>query len=388
MKARFQTIFDRLFYKPQPLPPGNYQTMVAEEGKQPYRMHLRIEKDSSGLLILNAQTVLHLNLTATEFAYHLIKNTPSDEVIQSIEKRYQISEGQAAEDFKIFQDQLSILRDTPDLDPETFLDMERVEPHTSEMSAPLRLDCALTYKLSDGNSDHLAPTDRVKRELDTEEWEKILDSAWNLGIPHIIFTGGEPSLRPDLIDLIAHAEQLGQVTGLLTDGLRLTEKNYMHHLLQSGLDHLLILLNPEDDQSWEALKDALAEDIFVTVHLTISRKDVNDLPAILEKLKNLSVHSISISTNSEESLPLLKPAQNIISSKGFSLVWDLPVPYSINNPIRFEMANVPEKSEGAGKSWLYIEPDGDVLPGQGIQKPLGNALVDPFPVIWEAAKSN
>lgn len=388
MKARIQTIFDRLFYKPQPLPPGNYQTIIVEENKQPYRMHLRIEKDGSGLLILNAQTVLHLNQTATEFAYHLIQKTPHDEAIQLVEKRYQITAAQAAEDYLQFQDQISILRETPDLDPETFLGMERVEPHTKDISAPLRLDCALTYKLSDGNADVLAPTDRVKRELDTEEWKKILGEAWNMGIPHIIFTGGEPTLRPDLIELIACAQQLGQVTGLLTDGLRLTEKNYLHHLLQSGLDHLLILLNPEDDQSWEALKDAMSEDIFVTVHLTITRKDVNSLPVILEKLKKLSVKSISISTNAEDSLPLLAPAQNIISAKGFSLVWDLPVPYSTNNPIRFEMANSSEKLEGAGKSWLYIEPDGDVLPGQGIQKVLGNALTDSFSAIWDAAKKS
>lgn len=386
MKVRFRTFLDRLFYKPQPLPAGNYQTMVAEEGKQPYRLHLRIEKDGSGLLILNAKTVLHLNNTAAEFAYYLIRKTPLTEVLDTIEKRYQITRKQAEEDYRQFMDQLEILRETPDLDPETFLGIERVAPHTTDFSAPLRLDCALTYKLSNGMSDILAPADQVKRELDTQEWQQILDKAWAAGIPHVVFTGGEPTLRPDLIELVAHAEKLGMVTGLLTDGLRFTEKEYLHHLLQAGLDHVLILLDPADDQSWEALRDTMAEDIFVTVHLTITRKEVNELPSVLDRLKKLSVKSISISANSKDSLPLLQPAQNVISAKGFSLVWDLPVPYSSNNPIQFELSNAEVKSEGAGRSWIYVEPDGDVLPGQGIRKFLGNFLSDPFDAIWNAAR--
>ena len=42
-----------------------------------------------------------------------------------------------------------------------------------------------------------------------------MDKAWAAGIPHITFTGGEPTLRDDLPALIAHAEKIGQVTGLL-----------------------------------------------------------------------------------------------------------------------------------------------------------------------------
>ena len=51
------------------------------------------------------------------------------------------------------------------------------------------------------------------------------------------------------------------------------------------------------------------------------------------------------------------------------LVWDIPVPYSINNPVSFElekMLTLQKACEGAGKAWLYIERDGDVLPAQGV----------------------
>ena len=93
-----------------------------------------------------------------------------------------------------------------------------------ELSAPYRLDCALTYRLPSEVDPQFAPQERASRELSTAEWTSILDKAWANGIPHIIFTGGEPTLREDLIELILHAENLGQVTGLLTDGIRMTER--------------------------------------------------------------------------------------------------------------------------------------------------------------------
>jgi MoaA/NifB/PqqE/SkfB family radical SAM enzyme len=37
---------------------------------------------------------------------------------------------------------------------------------------------------------------------------------------------------------------------------------------------------------------------------------------------------------------------------------------------------------GAGHSWLYIEPDGDVLPAQGVNKILGNILRDDWKTLW------
>jgi len=49
-----------------------------------------------------------------------------------------------------------------------------------------------------------------------------------------------------------------------------------------------------------------------------------------------------------------------------------------------EMGEV--RSEGAGTSWLYVEPDGDVLAGQGKEAVLGNFLTDPWSRIWAQAK--
>lgn len=270
------------------------------------------------------------------------------------------------------------------LDPVTFLDFDRVDPYSQKLSAPYRLDCALTYKT--GSEDpHAAPVERVKRELLTEEWKVILQKAWQAGIPQIIFTGGEPTLRPDLCELIAITQNQGQVTGLLTDGKRLAERDYLHALLQSGLDHVMINLDPESSQTWEAIRDVASEDLFMTVHFTLTSRNSHDAAAILEKLdqKMGKSRSLSLSANDPSLSKDLADLRNLAVTKGFEISWDLPVPYSTMNPVSIEMDPEFEPIRGAGNAWLYVEPDGDVLPGQGINRVLGNILTDDWETIWK-----
>ena len=54
------------------LTPGFYTYHTAPEAPEQFRLHLRVEPDGEGILVVNAATVLHLNQTATEFAYYLI----------------------------------------------------------------------------------------------------------------------------------------------------------------------------------------------------------------------------------------------------------------------------------------------------------------------------
>lgn len=382
MKERIRTLFERVFYTPQPLPPGNFQHTTSKADGSPLRLHLRIEKNGLGILIVNASTILHLNATATEMAYHLVQESSEEMVIADLVKRYRVDEATAREDYENFKERLHSLINTPDLDPETFLDFNRVAPHSQEISAPLRLDCALTYQASDNEGVPYAPDERIKRNLDSEEWKLILNKAWQAGIPHVVFTGGEPTLRPDLPELIQKAEELGQVTGLITDGLRLSQKDYLHQLLNAGLDHIMLVLEPEESASWEALRDTLIEDIFVSVHLTLTEKNLPKVNDILSRLSAVGVRSLSLSSSSQETAKALPVVQRKSAEMGFDLVWDLPVPYSANNPINMELEAYAEKLEGSGKTWLYLKPDGDVLPGQGVLKVLGNFLTDPWETIW------
>lgn len=372
----------RRFAPAKPLEAGVYHYQAPPDAEFPYRLHLRVEADGSGILIVNAATVLHLNQTAAEYAYHLVRETPLDAIARQVAARYRVSKTQALQDFEDLKDRLFALVNLPDLDPVTFLEFERDSPYSGQISAPYRLDCALTYRLPPGSDSAAAPTKRVERELTTLEWQSMLDKAWRAGIPHVIFTGGEATLRADLLELIAHAETLGQVSGLLTDGLKLTDPPYLHDLLQTGLDHLMLILQPEDENSWQALEAVLAEDLYTTVHLTITAENAAKIPGWLQRLDEIGATSLSLSAQSGELAEALQAARDQAAALQLALEWDLPVPYSPVNPVALETADE-QLPAGAGRAWLYVEPDGDVLPAQGAQPVLGNLLRDPWETIWQ-----
>lgn len=371
-------ILQRIFSKPEPLPSGMHHLQAAQD-EEPYRVHLRLNQDGSGILIVNAATVLQLNPTAAEYAFHFIKGTNREEAATHIARRYRVNKKTALADFDSFVDRIDTLIHTPDLDPASFLDFERAQPHSVEST--LRLDCAITYRLPEGTHAEYAPVKRVERELTTAEWMTIMDKAWRAGIPHIIFTGGEPTLREDLPQLIAHAERNGQVCGLLTNGLKLADKDYFDTLLQTGLDHVMVILQPDDPQSWQAIEVIVPQDIFLIVHLTITQGNVNRARDIFIRLSSLGVEHISISAIDDSLTDELLELQGIAQSLLLNLRWDLPVPYSASNPVAVETVDeaVPE---GAGKTWLYLEPDGDILPAQGEpDKVMGNFLKDDWETI-------
>ena len=384
MFKKIEDFFDNLYGSAETIPAGIYMFQAPPEADLPYKLHLRVEADGSGILIINASTVLHLNQSAVEYAYHLVKGKDKKAAAAEVAQRYEISPKLAAKDLDEFLDKINTLVNTEDLDPVTYLDMERVAPYSQKLSAPYRLDCALTYKVSAGTDASVAPNERVSRELSTAEWKALLKNAWEAGIPHVIFTGGEPTLRDDLPELIAEAEKLGLVSGLLTDGLKLAGKKYANDLLVKGLDHILLLAGADNKDFWKALKVLIPQDIAVSVHATLTKDNLKSFPALLEKLAKAGVTSVSLSAADGSLADDLEKAGAKAAALGMKQVWDLPVPYSSCHPVAFELAeggqNVPE---GAGKAWLYVEPDGDVLPAQGVNKVLGSLLSDPWRKIWK-----
>ena len=373
----------RWFAPIEPIEPGMYHYISPQDDPRNYRLHLRIENDGAGVLIINASTVLHLNETAAEYAYYFVNNLMADEVAEKMSHRYQVGNDQALQDYHNLSERILTLVETPDLDPVTFLDFDRREPYSGNISAPYRIDCALTYNLPENAPAEAAPHKRVTRELSTAEWQQIIDKAWQIGIPHIIFTGGEPTMRSDLIDLIAHAEKNGQVTGLLTDGLKLREGEYFETLSATGLDHIVIRLVIEDERVWDAISTAMDGDIFVAVHITITEGNRSAISTAINRLAALQVHAISLSASPDIDDTELEAARDMVAEADIALVWDIPVPYSTHNPVSHEVS-VEHLPEGAGRAWLYIEPDGDVLPDQGQEKILGNVLEKTWDEIWHA----
>jgi PqqA peptide cyclase len=120
---------------------------------------------------------------------------------------------------------------------------------------PLGLVAELTYRCPlrcpyCSNPEDLAA---YRGELSTEQWCRVLDEARELGVLQVHLSGGEPLVRRDLADLVAHAHRLGMYTGLVTSGVPLTESRFAA-LVQAGLDH--VQLSVQDDAAGGA--DAIA----------------------------------------------------------------------------------------------------------------------------------
>jgi len=378
----------------------HYQT--PPDAAQQYRLHLRVEEGGRGLLVINAATILHLNQTATEYARLLIQGADDEEAARTVARRYRVSRAQARADYRRLRDHIFTLATSTDLCPVTYLELERVEPFSAETSAPYRVDLALTYRIDEAGALDPEARRRVDRELTTEEWRQILQLLWEVGVPHVCFTGGEPTLREDLVELIRHAEALGQVTGLLTDGRRLREAEYLEKLLLAGLDHLQITLTSHRPKvhdgivgragAWQeteaGLRNALAGDIYVVVHLVVTPANADSVVETVAYLAESGVPAVALSSplrvaSEEERLRLqsaLEEAQNAAHERGLTLVWDLAAPYSHVNPMEMEADLAPEQ---VICQHLYIEPDGDVLPAQGYNVVLGNLLRDPWEAIWD-----
>ncbi|MBN1177894.1 MAG: LLM class flavin-dependent oxidoreductase [Anaerolineae bacterium] len=386
----------------QPLAPQMVHYQTPPDAEQQYRLHLRMERDGRGLLIINAATVLHLNQTAAEYARSLIQGGNPDDVAQEMARRYRVGRAQARADYERLREHVLTLATTVDLDPVTFLDLERVEPFSAHTSAPYRVDLALTYRMDEVGAQDPEARRRVERELTLAEWQQALRLLWDAGVPHVCFTGGEPTVRDDLADLVRAGEALGMVTGVLTNGQRLRDRAMLDALLAAGLDHLQITLVSHQAEAhdavigrrgaWEAtaagLRNALDADVYVVAHVVVGPANADHVVDTVAYLAGLGVPAVALSSplhavsaaQREHLQGALSAAQEAVPAHHMALVWDLAAPYSYVNPIEIE-ADLAARQ--VIRQHLYVEPDGDVLPAQGYNVVLGNLLRDPWEAIWD-----
>lgn len=99
------------------------------------------------------------------------------------------------------------------------------------------------------------PMDYAKHqsELDTEDWKRVLSQARKMGAVQLGFSGGEPLTRPDLVELVKHARELGYYSNLITSGYGLTEDKIIQ-LKEAGLDHIQVSIQA----STQELNDHIA----------------------------------------------------------------------------------------------------------------------------------
>ena len=112
-------------------------------------------------------------------------------------------------------------------------------PRNPKTKPPMWLLAELTYRCPLHCVFCSNPVDYAghREELDTPTWKRLLAEARALGAVQLGFSGGEPLLREDLEDLVAHARGLGFYTNLITSGVGLTEQR-AKALKSAGLDHV------------------------------------------------------------------------------------------------------------------------------------------------------
>jgi len=81
--------------------------------------------------------------------------------------------------------------------------------------------------------------ERGGSELTTEEWKKVLSELAEIGVLQIHFSGGEPTARKDLVELVQHANDVGLYSNLITSAVLLT-KERLGALADAGLCHVQI----------------------------------------------------------------------------------------------------------------------------------------------------
>lgn len=390
----------------KPLETGLYEKRIDNEFGN-FRLHLRVEEGGAGTLILNASKIIHLNPTGTEYARMIMADADDEEIIKSMKRRYRVSKKQVVDDLERIKEMMDILTTTDDVCPITFLDVERIEPFTSETIAPYRMDLALTYRCQNMCPHCYVGKPRQVEELSTEQWKKVIKRCWEAGIPHICFTGGEATVREDLRELVEYAEDLGVVTGLLTNGRKLADKDYLDGLVLAGIDHFQITLESHDESihdlmvgekgAWRetvaSIKNAINTPVYTITNTTLTKHNSPTIEQTVDFLASLGLEVIAangiicsghgkgypFAISEEELSEVLPRLLSACQRNNLRFIWYTPTQYCLFNPLELELGI---KQCTAGKYNMCVEPDGEVLPCQSYYQSVGNILKDDWEKIW------
>lgn len=388
-------------------PPSGIHHYLRQNGLEKSRIHLRIDPDGNGTLIVNANNIMHLNPTAAFMAWLTLEGMTEERTIQALRSRYAVSRKQAEADLSSFLFQFEELIRPDGACPIHDLELEMNMPFSARPTAPYRMDLAVTYRCNNDCAHCYNARERNFPELNTEQWFKILDQLWELGVPHIVFTGGEATLREDLPELIRHAESNGQITGLNTNARRLMDMAYVEKLVDAGLDHVQITVEscvPEihDEmmrtkgafrQTIAGVNNVLRSPLYVMTNTTMLRTNVQTIPATLDFLADLGVPTIGLNAliysgngltvgtglRESELQPILDIATQKTNERGQRLIWYTPTQYCEFDPTA---NNLGVKGCTAALYSMCIESNGNVLPCQSYYHPLGNMLNDSWDSIW------
>ncbi len=349
----------------QPTPTGFYSYHTPEGQPIQYRLHLRVLPDETGILIVNAASILRLNQTGTYFAWLKMQGKSESEILDLSLQRYQVDQAPLMADLKRFDEEILTIISNPDLAPlmtDTGFDTLSTEKPTD---TPLRVNLCLTDRWEGQENSAFG-------ELSTEQWKALIRKTFDAGIPQVIFIGGEPTLRSDLLELLRYTEELGMVSGLLSASPRLFQDlEYLNSLLEGGLDHLILEFDPQGWQDSRQLHQIFDQDLFTCVRFPVHQdSDLYNWAVDLTKAgaNALSFYAAELDANDQAA-----HLNQQLVNKGIMIEHDLPYPLYPARTNPYTKLFSPEVSEHE-PAYYTVLPDGSLTTQDTPTNLLGNLL--------------
>ena len=249
-------------------------------------------------------------------------------------------------------------------------------------------------------------------ELTTDEWKKVIDICKDNCIPQITFTGGEPTMRKDLVELVEYANWL--VTRLNTNGVLLTKK-LCKELYEASLDSVQITLYSNNkeihnklvgadnfDKTIQGIKNAIESGLNVSINTPLCSLN-KDYVLTLKFAKELGITYASSSglivtgnaqkeASKETQLTKIEITKSLIDACEYAEEQEMEL--SFTSPGWIDEETLKElkldiPACGACLSNMAVSPDGNVMPCQswlGKDSSLGNILEDKWDKIWNNPK--
>ncbi len=226
--------------------------------------------------------------------------------------------------------------------------------------------------------------DRGSTELTTEEWKKVLTELAEIGVLQVHFSGGEPTARRDLVELVRHAAGLGLYTNLITSGVQLDQAR-LAALAAAGLDHVQLSFQDVDDAPGDAIAAydgaqakkravaalVVAQGLPLTANLVVHRRNLARLAAMIEMAAGLGAARIEVAhaqyygwalANRAALLPSraqLEDADQVVGAARARLKGQVVIDYVTPD----YYARRPKACmSGWGRRFINITPEGKALP--------------------------
>jgi pyrroloquinoline quinone biosynthesis protein E len=135
---------------------------------------------------------------------------------------------------------------------------------------------------------------RASEELDAAAWGRVFAEAAALGVLQLHLSGGEPTARRDLPDIVRLAVEAGLYTNLITSGV-LTDARQFGALIAAGLDHVQLSVQDAEAASADRIagfpgharklafaRMVRAAGLPLTLNAVVHRQNLDRLPALID----------------------------------------------------------------------------------------------------------